>query len=115
MIALLLAALVFGAFLHPAHTAAQYGDKVTKNKATFMSYVDVYNQGNIEALATLLAPDYIEHDPGGATVGAADIPASIVAFRNALPDMHVTVDVLIGEGDWTASHLTLTGTFQNGS
>jgi predicted ester cyclase len=75
-------------------------------------YEEGFNQGNLDVVDELLAPDVITHDPIilDAPTGPGAIRGGIEMIRNAFPDFHVEVLDLIAEGDRVASFLRLSGT-----
>jgi steroid delta-isomerase-like uncharacterized protein len=69
---------------------------------------EAVNTGNVALLDKLVAPDYIEHSEG--FQGVERFRQQIIAFRAAFPDLHVTIEDLITDGDRFASRTTVTGT-----
>jgi predicted ester cyclase len=66
------------------------------------------NTGDLALLDKLVAPDYIEHSEG--FQGVEPFKQQITTFRAAFPDLHVTIEDLIIDGDRFASRTTVTGT-----
>jgi steroid delta-isomerase-like uncharacterized protein len=69
---------------------------------------EAVNTGNVALLDKLVAPDYIEHSEG--FQGVEPFRQQIITFRAAFPDLHVTIEDLITDGDRFASRTTVTGT-----
>ena len=69
---------------------------------------EAVNTGNVALLDRLVAPDYIEHSEG--FQGVEPFRQQIITFRAAFPDLHVTIEDLITDGDRFASRTTVTGT-----
>jgi predicted ester cyclase len=69
---------------------------------------EAINTGNLALLDKFVAPGYIEHAEG--FQGVEPFKQQISAFRAAFPDLHVTVDDLLADGDRFASRTTITGT-----
>ena len=86
-----------------------------ESKATMRRYLDVFEQGNIELLDELLAPDYINHSPATPDLptGPEGVKAVVTMFRSAIPDLRVVVDDMIAEGDKVATRYTLEGTHES--
>jgi steroid delta-isomerase-like uncharacterized protein len=86
-----------------------------ESKATMRRYLDVFEQGNIELLDKLLAPDYINHSPATPDLptGPEGVKAVVTMFRSAIPDLRVVVDDMIAEGDKVATRYTLEGTHES--
>ncbi|MCW1968867.1 MAG: ester cyclase [Anaerolineae bacterium] len=73
---------------------------------------EVYNQGNLAAVDELFLPDYIEHRPlpPNAPKGS-QIPRMMAQMlRTAFPDLQMTVDDVMSEGDKAVARLTVQGT-----
>lgn len=76
-------------------------------------YADLFNGGDPGALADLLDPAYVGHDPPDSPVpvrGLAAMAASAARMRAAFPDCRFVVEDLIAEGDAVAARVALTGT-----
>jgi steroid delta-isomerase-like uncharacterized protein len=71
-----------------------------------------FNQGNLDAVDALMAPDAVTHDPIilDAPTGPNAIRGGIEMIRKAFPDFRVEVVDLVAEGDKVASFLSMSGT-----
>jgi steroid delta-isomerase-like uncharacterized protein len=67
-----------------------------------------WNHGNLDALDEVCAPSYRLHGLGG----VAELKQAIAAYRRAFPDLQMTIEELIAEGDAVASRWTIRGTHQ---
>lgn len=71
------------------------------------------NEGNLQLLHDLVAPDSVDHDPAP---GQAPGPEGYVHFfsmmRTAFPDFHLDVEQLVADEDNVAFAYTATGTHQ---
>ncbi|MBN8231534.1 ester cyclase [Corallococcus macrosporus] len=87
---------------------------IEDNKAVYRRFVEeVINQGNLDPIPDLFAPDYVDHSlPPGAPPGLAAVRMIPSLFRGAFPDVHFTIEHLVGEGDFVTSHVTGRGTHQ---
>ena len=86
-----------------------------ENKAVLRRYFEeVWNQGRLELLDELVAPSYENHDPAvpGLPRGPEGLTPIIAGFRAAFPDLHVTIDDQIAEGDKVVTRYTMRGTHQ---
>ena len=82
---------------------------VEDNKATLKRmYDEVWNTGDVSKVSELVSPDYEYGDYKGPD-GWGQI---ITMVRSAFPDLHYTIDQVIGEGDILAYRLTGNGTHQ---
>jgi serine phosphatase RsbU (regulator of sigma subunit) len=85
-----------------------------ENKAIFRRYVEeIPNQGNLE-FADEIFDRYISHQPDGSTLvrGPEDVKRFTREFNSAFPDLHVSIEDQIAEGDKVVSHFTIRGTHQ---
>jgi steroid delta-isomerase-like uncharacterized protein len=71
-------------------------------------YDEVINAGNLDCIDELLDLDYVEHPEE--VRGLEAFRERIGAFRRAFPDLHVTVDEVLVDGDRVASRTTIRGT-----
>jgi len=63
------------------------------------------------AIDKLFVADYVEHGGSGEdTRGIKDYKQSISEFYSAVPDVHVTINDMVVEGDKVAVRFTLSGT-----
>ena len=86
---------------------------VEQNKAIVQrAYEEVWNQGNLDAADEFVAPEIIRHDPGTPDVtGGLEAHKQLVAsIHAAFPDLHLTVEDMLAEGDKVAVRFTIRGT-----
>jgi predicted ester cyclase len=83
-----------------------------ENKRLIRRYVEeVVNTGNVDELARFISPDYIEsHDKTGQSGGLEGAKRHILGVRQTYPDLRVTIEQQIAEGDWVVSRITARGT-----
>jgi predicted ester cyclase len=82
---------------------------VEQNKETLRrTFEEVWNKGNWAVIPEVISPDY-DH---GNYKGPDGYKQLITMYRTAFPDIHVTIDQVVGEGDWLAYHFSLQGTFK---
>jgi len=85
----------------------------TDNKALVRQVIEeLWNQGNLAVADELYAVDCVrrELDAADETRGVEAIKQRVTTFRNAFPDLHLTVDELIAEGEKHALLWSFTGT-----
>jgi NTE family protein len=76
-----------------------------------LRYLDVWNTRDLSELDAVAHPEVVHHwGQGIDTHGIDDLKASIEAFFAAFPDMVMTFDDVIVEGDMVVIRWTLTGT-----
>ena len=75
---------------------------------------DIFNRGQLTAADELFAADYVEHFPipTGIPTGLAGFKAFVAAMREAFPDLHLTVEDEITEGDKVVQRITTRGTMK---
>jgi len=73
---------------------------------------EVYNQGKLEAVDEIVSPEYVGHDPAlpEDITGPAAERELAATYRAAFPDMAITIDDQIAEGDKVATRWTARGT-----
>jgi len=72
---------------------------------------EVLNKGNMQAVDELIAPNFVEHNPfPGQAPGVEGLKQAMVALRQAFPDLHVTVDEMLSDGDKVVIRTTMKGT-----
>jgi steroid delta-isomerase-like uncharacterized protein len=84
---------------------------IEENKnAVGRMFEEVMNQGNLQAVDELVADDYRLTDPPGFPPGKEGLRALATMYRTGAPDLHMTVEDMIAEGDQVAVRWTATGT-----
>jgi steroid delta-isomerase-like uncharacterized protein len=86
-----------------------------ENKALVRrSFEEVFNQGNLDAVEELFAPDYVLHDPTSPEEirGTEGMRGYVSMYRTAFPDLQQTIEDQIAEGEKVATRLTGRGTHQ---
>lgn len=84
---------------------------MTDNKHVVQAAEDAWNDGDLDRAFSYFAPDYVERTPfPGLPPTKEGVQQLLTAFRNAFPDGHVTVDLMMAEGDLVAYHSTARGT-----
>ncbi len=74
-------------------------------------YEDGFNAEDVGILDVLLAPHFVDHTAApGQAPGAAGIKDAWTRLHTAFPDIHLTVEDVIAEGDGVAARITLRGT-----
>jgi len=77
-------------------------------------YEEAINQGNLALLDELVSSGYELHDPNypQPVLGAEGLKQYLQTFRSAFPDLHFTIEDLMGEGDTVALRQTARSTHQ---
>lgn len=83
-----------------------------QNKATARRfYEDVFNRHNVNLIDELCAPNFVDHNamPGQAP-GTKGIKDMFSVYLKAFPDLRVTVEEIVAEGDTVAARFSGEGT-----
>ena len=74
-------------------------------------YEEIVNTGKVEGIENLISPEYQEvHNGIKHAVGIEGAKAHILGVRQTYPDLHLTIDRQIAEGQWVVTCLTARGT-----
>ena len=82
------------------------------NKKLIRDYMEiVFNQGAIERLPEFVSSDYVEVSGGDSyRLGLEGAKAHAEGVRAAFPDIRITIDQQVCEGNWVVSRITASGT-----
>jgi predicted ester cyclase len=81
-----------------------------RNEEAVRQYFEALNQGSLTALAERLPINFVAHNPFGVLDRVA-LVRDLDPLRNAMPDLNVSVNQLINDGNWTAALHTMRGSF----
>ncbi len=82
-----------------------------ENKAlTHRFWEEVFNGRNLDLIDELCAPNFVEHGMSNQVSNAEGLKQFLSMWFNAFPDLHVTIDDLLAEGDRCATRWTGRGT-----
>src|SRR5688572_24724398 len=86
--------------------------RISSMKSIVNAFIEnVLNQGNIEATGQYFHEDMVEQSPfPGQGPGLEGLKQVLLAFRDAFPDMHWTVEEQVCEGEKVVSRFTWRGT-----
>jgi steroid delta-isomerase-like uncharacterized protein len=78
-------------------------------------YAEIFNSGNLAAADDIVAPEFIEHIPqpvpGARSITGPDAIRSFASmFREAIPDLSVSIDDVIAAGNKVVTRVTWQGT-----
>lgn len=80
-------------------------------KALAEKYLKVMNGGDLSLFDEILSPQYVLHLADGTeTIGIDAMKEEITSLRTMFPDVNMTFDELIIEGDKVVTRWTVTGT-----
>ena len=88
----------------------------TEDNKTLMRrfFEEVYTKKNLAAIEEFISPNHIDHSAAaaGLPVGAEGSRQAIGMMLTGFPDLHVTVEDMIAEGDKAVVRMTMRGTQQ---
>jgi predicted ester cyclase len=74
-------------------------------------YEEIVNTGNTEEIEKFIAGDYTEvHDGKRHSVGIEGAKEHIIGVRQTYPDLTISIERQITEGEWVATCITARGT-----
>ncbi len=84
------------------------------NKAATRRFIDeAFGKGNLAVVDELVADDYVDHNPPpNLPADKAGLKQVVTMFRSAFPDLTVTVQDIVAEGDKVAVRVVTRGTHQ---
>ncbi len=86
---------------------------IEENKAMTRRIFEVFNTGNMALADEVIAADIVDHQaPPGTEPGLAGFKQIVSMFRTAFPDVQMTIDDMIVEGDKVVTRSTMGGTHQ---
>jgi steroid delta-isomerase-like uncharacterized protein len=90
---------------------------IEHNKAVAYRWSEeLWGQGNVAVADEIIAPNYVRHDPGDPfpARGPEDVKRIVTMLRTMLPDLRLSIDAVIAEGDMVVSRYTATATDTRG-
>lgn len=104
--------IVFAALLCVVSTAFSQSEQTSSlqdRKALIHDLLEqAYNVGDIGLMNATLSADYIRHPADTDRVGAF---GAVLALRAAMPDLQMTPELILAEGDLVAARFRIQGTF----
>ena len=73
-------------------------------------YEEVMNRGNLSFIDEFCSPDYVEHDDDALSPDREGLKQHVATIRQGFPDLHVTVEDILMDGDRVAARTRATGT-----
>ena len=82
------------------------------NKATLRRFLnEAFGKGNLAAVDELIADNFVDHSPPpDVSTDKAGMKQIVKMFRSAFPDLSLTVEDMIAEGDKVAVRIASRGT-----
>ncbi len=87
-------------------------DPLAENKARMRDFYDeVFNKHNLDAFDEFCTADFVDHNlPPGYAPGREGVKQLFKGFFAGFPDLQVSVEDIIAEGDKVAARVTVRGT-----
>ena len=83
----------------------------TPNTATVQDFLDAaWNQGDTSVIDRTVAEHHIEHEPDGDEVGRGHLKQTVLAYRTAFPDLRMSFEDQIADGDQVVTRWIASGT-----
>ena len=73
-------------------------------------YEEAWNENRLDAIGEICAADYVGVGPYGNEIGPEAVKRGVASRRLSFPDIHVTIEDMIAEGDKIVARLTFRGT-----
>jgi len=85
-----------------------------QNKAIFRAIPEkLVNTGNLDTADQYFAQDFVDHTtPAGLPNGLAGFKAYVTMLRGAFPDLHLTVEDVVAEGETVVVRATARGSMK---
>ena len=85
-----------------------------ENKELVRSYYEqVVNTGEVDQITRFISPDYVEvQENQRYSIGLKGAKEHVLGVRRTYPDLQLTVEQQIAEGEWVATRVTMRGTHQ---
>ena len=81
------------------------------NKTLVRRYVELYNTRNVDLADEVISSDFVDHTHPELRPGPEDVKHEVATFRAAFPDVYVTIEDIISEGNSVAFRFVLRGTY----
>jgi steroid delta-isomerase-like uncharacterized protein len=88
---------------------------IEPNKAIARRIVEeMFNEGRLDAADEIVTPDFIGHDPASPEpiMGPEGLKRNVEGYRTAFPDVRLSIEEEIAEGDRVVTRWTARGTHQ---
>ncbi len=82
------------------------------NKAIVRRYVELWSTGNLAIADEVLAADFVDHTHPDQAPGPESVKEVISAFHRGFPEVHISIEQMIAEGDIVAFRFVLRGVHQ---
>ena len=75
---------------------------------------EAFNGGKLDVVDELVAPEFVNHDAAlpEPAIGIEAAKASITGYRDAFPDLRLTIEQQVAEGEYVTTRWSARGTHQ---
>jgi predicted ester cyclase len=73
-------------------------------------FAEALNQGHLHVIDEIVAAAAIDHQSPDEPSIREHLKHVVTSLRTAFPDLHFAITEMVGEGEWVAVHLVMTGT-----
>ena len=97
----------------PSQTATTAVPSAEHNKAVCLRWIDRFNERDEQGEADARTSDYVAHAPASLATAPLDSEAwqqFIAGFVEGFPDLHLTVEDAVGDGERVAQRIRFRGT-----
>lgn len=80
-------------------------------KSVVRKFYEILSSGDVDAADEVVAANYVNHNAiAGQTLGLEGFKQSVRSLRTAFPDLQISIEDQVAEGDKVASRYTVSGT-----
>jgi steroid delta-isomerase-like uncharacterized protein len=87
-----------------------------ENKTISRRFIEeAFNKGNVDVIDEIVSSNIVTHDPAAPPnmpAGSEGVKQMVLGYRSAFPDIKVTIDDLIAEGDKVVTRWSARGTHE---
>lgn len=83
---------------------------LAENKRMLLALYKACNERDLAGIEQVFAENFVDHSTPGQAVGPEGVRAYFTMLYDAIPDLRITIDDLVGEGDRTVVRTSWQGT-----
>jgi predicted ester cyclase len=82
-----------------------------RRERLFREFIAAFQACDIDSVRTIVDPDIVDHTlPPGGTRGIEGLLYAVNAYREGFPDLRITVDKVVSDGDCVVGYGLISGT-----
>jgi steroid delta-isomerase-like uncharacterized protein len=74
---------------------------------------ETFNEGNLDVIDEISSDDFVGHDPLAGDQDTEAAKQQVATYRDAYPDLEMTIEEIFAAGDKVVIRWSATGTFKN--